>query len=259
MTTSHTIGRLQDKVAIVTGSSSGIGAAVAQAYAAEGAKVIINYSRNQPGAEAVVERINNAGGQAVVVGADVSKPEDVRHMVDLTHQKFGPVDILVNNAALLPAGYWDTHTSKQWDRMMAVNLKGAFLCTRAVEEDMKTRGYGKIINVSSVVFVKGYEAVDYTCSKAALIGFTRSLAIVLGPDNICVNSILPGLISPQDDSVLDDPGQWDTETATVVSQQLIKRLGRPSFTTGAFIFLASPESDFVTGSCLTVDGGYTTY
>ena len=142
---------------------------------------------------------------------------------------------------------------------MAVNLKGAFLCTRAVQEDMKTRHYGKIINVSSVVFVKGYEAVDYTCSKAALIGFTRSLAIVLGPDNICVNSILPGLISPQDDSVLDDPGQWDTETATVVSQQLIKRLGRPSFTTGAFIFLASPESDFVTGSCLTVDGGYTTY
>jgi len=236
---------------------------VAEAYANEGAKVVVNYSRNRPGAEATAARIVAAGGQAIVVKADVSKSEDVQRMIKQTHEAFGPIDTLVNNAALLPAGSWDSHTEEQWDRMMGVNLKGHFLCTRAVSEDMKAGGYGKIINVSSVVFVDGYKAVDYTSTKAAIVGFSRSMSGILGPYNICVNCILPGLICRGEDAVLDDFSEYYNRSADehkkVFDQQLLKRVGRPRFVVGAFIFLASHESDFITGSCLAVDGGYTRY
>ena len=259
MTMQSTVKRLKGRVAVITGSSSGIGSAVAEAYACEGAKVVVNYSRNRSGAEATAARIEAAGGEVLVVKADVSNSGDVQRMVAQTHEVFGAINILVNNAALLPAGSWDSQTEQQWDRMLDVNLKGPFLCTRAVQGDMKAAGYGKIINVSSVVFVEGYKVVDYTSSKAGLVGFTRSLAGLLGPYNICVNAILPGLICNGEDSVLDDPNQWGDDVKRVVGQQLLKCVGRPRFTIGAFIFLASHESDFVTGSCLAVDGGYTRY
>ncbi len=251
--------RLEGRVAIITGSSSGIGAAVAKAYAGEEAKVVINYSRNKKGAEETAEHIKLSGGEAVVIKADVSKTEEVLAMVERTHGIFGPVDILVNNSALLPNGFWESHTEEQWDRMMDVNLKGHFNCTRAVTEDMKKTGYGKIINVSSVVFIEGYEAVDYTSTKAAIVGFTRSMAGVLGPNNICINCILPGLIRKDDDEVLDDLTQLGDEHKRVIEKQLLKKVGRPRFVVGAFIFLASHESDFITGICLVVDGGYTRY
>jgi len=255
------IKRLQGKVAIITGSSSGIGAAVAKAYALEGAKVVVNYSANKKGAEQTADSIKLSGGDALVIKADVSKTDEVYAMVEKTHQVFGPIDILVNNAAIKPMGSWDSHTEEQWDRMMDVNLKGHFICTQLIAEDMKKTNYGKIINVSSVTFVEGYEAVDYTSTKAAIVGFTRSMAGVLGPYNICVNCLVIGLVrvSVTDDSVLDDLTKLEDDHKEIIKRQLIKRVGRPAFVTGSFIFLASHESDFITGSCLAVDGGYTRY
>ncbi len=255
--------RLEGSVAIVTGASSGIGSAVAEAYAEEGARVVVNYSRNRAGAEATAARIAEAGGEAVVVQADVSRADDVRAMVEETHRTLGSVNILVNNAARLPSCDWSTQTEEGWDDTLDVNVKGHFLCTRAVAEDMIANRYGKIIGVSSVVFVQGYKAIDYTSSKAAIVGFTRSMASVLGLHNICINAILPGLILPGDDAELDDTKHpwWDEdqERRQVLDRQILKRPGRPRFTVGAFVFLASHESDFITGSCLAVDGGYTRY
>ena len=143
---------------------------------------------------------------------------------------------------------------------MDVNLKGHFNCTKAVEQDMKKKGYGKIINVSSAAFTEGYEGVDYTSSKGAIVGFTRSLAGVLGPYNICVNCILPGLIVRNvDDAELDDYENLDDDLKEILKRQILRRVGRPAFVIGAFIFLASHESDFITGISLAVDGGYTRY
>ena len=251
--------RLEGMVALITGASSGIGAAVAKAYADEGVKVVVNYSSNENGAHETAESIEQSGGISTVIKADVSRINEVCAMIEKIHKTFGTVDILVNNAAILPRNFWESNSEEQWDLMMAVNLKGHYNCTKAVQDDMTQKKYGKIINVSSVVFVEGYEAVDYTSTKAAIVGFTRSMAGILGPYNICVNCILPGLVLKTHDPALNDMSKLTEEHKEIIKRQILKTVGRPDYVTGAFIFLASHESDYITGSCLAVDGGYTRY
>lgn len=251
--------RLKNRVAIVTGSSAGIGAAVAEAYAAEGAQVVINHSRDIAGAEAVASRIEAGGGKAIVVKADVSKSHEVQRMVELTHEAFGSVDVLVNNAGIYPRHWGESLAEKKWRHVMDVNLTGYFLCARAVSEDMKRAGYGKIINVSSIVFVSGIGLLHYGTSKAGIVGLSRSLAGVLGPNNICVNTLLIGAIKVEREKELDTEEERAKTNEWAIKNQCLKRRAEPADVVGAFIFFASHESDWITGHCLAVDGGCTKY
>lgn len=173
------IKRLQGKVAIITGASSGIGAAVAKAYALEGAKVVINHVGDKKAAESIKEKIIEAGGDAITIEADVSSSYDVEKIVVKTHDTFGAVDILVNNAGIYPRDIWETMTEEKWDRVIDVNMKGHFLCAKAVYKDMQKARYGKIINVSSIAAISGCHLVHYGSSKTGIIGFTRGLALAL--------------------------------------------------------------------------------
>ena len=250
--------RLQNRVALVTGSSVGIGAAVAEAYGREGAKVVVNYHRNSEGAEATASRIRTGGGEALVCAADVSDASEVEAMVARTHQELGPIDILVNNAGIYPRQYWPDITAEQWDHVMDVNVRSIFLCAKAVYGDMQAAGYGKIINVSSIAALSGGSLMHYHASKAAILNITRSLAGQLGSYNICVNSILPGAVRVERELEVDpDPILRAGNFAGAFRNQCLKRRMRPVDMVGAFVFLASPESDFVTGQALTVDGGMT--
>ena len=251
--------RLKDRVAIVTGASSGIGAAVAEAFAREGAQVVIDHLGESACAEALSKRITSGGGKAIVVEADVSHGNDVRQMVERTHDAFGTVDILVNNAGIYPRDDWDSMTEEKWRRVIDVNLTGCYLCSHAVSADMKTAQYGKIINVSSIAFVSGMSLVHYGSSKAGVVGFTRSLACVFGAYNVCVNAILPGAIRVEREKELDSAEKRSVTERKAIAAQCIKRRGTPKDTVGAFIFFASHESDWITGHCLSVDAGYTRY
>ena len=249
---------LQDRVAIITGSSAGIGAAVAEAYGREGAKVVVNYHRNHEGAADVASRIRADHGQALVVGADVSKPDEVDSLVERTHETFGRIDILVNNAGIYPRQYWPDITAEQWDMVMDVNVRSIFLCAKAVYGDMQDAGYGKIINVSSIAALGGSSLMHYGASKAAILAVTRSLAGLLGQYNICVNSILPGAVRVARELEMDpEPILRARNYAGAFRNQCLKRRARPVDMAGAFVFLASPASDFITGQSLTVDGGMT--
>lgn len=250
--------KLQDRVALVTGGARGIGAAVCAAYAREGAAVVINYHRQQELAERVAAEIQAAGGRAVAVRGDVSRADDVRALVDMAHDTFGPIDILVANAAVYPRGPWHTIVEEDWDRVMAVNLKGAFLCAQAVYPDMQGNGYGKIITVGSVVAELGWGPfLHYVTTKAGLVGFTRSLAREVGPEGIRVNCVMPGAIQTEQE-IADFPDQ--EELATFLAQrQCLPQRGRPDDMVGAFVYLASHDSDFMTGQVITVDGGWAHY
>lgn len=250
--------RLQGKVAIVTGGSRGIGAAVSLGFAREGAKVVVNYHCRGDLAERVVQRIRAEGGQAVAVQGDVAQKRDVERLVQAAHESFGPVDIMVANAAYYPRTPWYQITEEEWDRVMAVNLKGALWCAQAVYPDMKARGYGKIITVSSVTVELGWGPyVHYVASKAGLIGFTRALAREAGKDGIRVNCVMPGAIRTEQE-VADFPNQ--EELAQFLAQrQCLPRRGVPEDLVGAFVYLASSESDFVTGQVINVDGGWVHY
>jgi 3-oxoacyl-[acyl-carrier protein] reductase len=247
--------RLEGKVAVVTGSSQGIGATVALGYAREGARVVVNYRRNEDLATRVVRQIKAGGGQAVAVGGDVARAQDVRKMVQTAHEAFGPVDIMVANAAANPRKRFDEITEEEWDQVMAVNLKGALLCAQAVYPDMKARGYGKIITVSSVMTELGTgPCLHYVTTKAGLIGFTRSLAREVGGEGIRVNCVMPGAIrTDQEIKDFPDQGALGEYLAKV---QCVPRRGTPEDMVGAFVYLASSESDFVTGQVLNVDGGW---
>jgi 3-oxoacyl-[acyl-carrier protein] reductase len=248
--------RLAERVAIVTGGSRGIGAAVAKGLAAEGAKVAVNYASNEQAATGVVDTIIATGGQAIAVRGDVASSSDVAAVVATTVESFGTVDILVNNAALTDTHKpWLSITEDEWDRVLAVNLKSCFLCARAVYPFMRTRGGGRIINMSSVTFLLGRpNLLHYVSSKGGIIGFTRTLAREVGPDGITVNTITPGAI--QTESELEMFPEQESVACFLMDVQAVKRRGLPADLVGAAVFLASEESSFVTGQILNVDGGW---
>jgi len=255
---SDLMGRLEGHVAIVTGASWGIGAAVAEAYAREGASVVVNNlpeDRMDSLAESVVERINQTGGKAIKVPADVSVPEEVDRMVAIAAKTFGDVSILVANAAYSERVAWNEISIEQWDRTMGVNLRGTFLCARAVYPGMLRIGHGSIITLTSVTVDLGMAGfLDYVSSKSGIIGLTRALAREVGGDAIRVNSVMPGAIRTEQEVELNFD---ERELASLSAErQSIPRRGYADDLAGTFIYLASDDSAFVTGQVITVDGGW---
>ncbi|HEY1505318.1 MAG TPA: glucose 1-dehydrogenase [Stellaceae bacterium] len=247
------MGRLDGKVAIVTGAASGIGPAYAQGLAAEGAKVMI--ADVEPG-DATVRAIKEAGGDALSRICDVSDEAAVAALIRDTEKAFGGVHVLVNNAAVF-ARYvsvpLDEISAADWERAFAVNVRGSYLCVRAALPIMRRQAYGKVINIASGTVFKGVPMMlHYVSTKGAIIAMTRSMATELGKDGIRVNAIAPGLTSTEYLKGRNDiPGALDNMAKT----RAIARQEEPRDLVGACIFLASPDSDFVTGQTLVVDGG----
>ena len=244
--------RLDGRVAIVTGSSRGIGKAIAERFAGEGAKVVVNYVSNGREADGIANAIRKAGGEAVSVGADVSSAADVRKLVRETVDAFGRVDILVNNAGVMYTKSFLDTTEEEWDRTIDVNLKGAYLCSKEVAPLMLQQGGGTIIMMSSnsgLYHPSAMRFTEYVTSKAGMNGLTKALALALGP-KITVNAICPGWI--RTDMVADtDPEVVER----ILNETALRRWGTPDDVAGAAVFLASKEASFITGELLIVAGG----
>ena len=249
-------GRLDGRVAIITGGGHGIGRAYATRLAAEGAKVVIAELDGQA-ASAVAAELIAHGCQAIAVQTDVANEASVKNMAQQAIAKFGRIDVLVNNAAIfatvpMSRSPFDEITIDEWDRMMSVNVKGTWLASRAVVPQMRAQGYGKIINVSSGTALKGSPSrIHYVTSKAGILGFTKTLANEVGKDGICVNCVAPGSTLSEenpDEDVLK-------MRAAAANTRALKRVQTPEDLTGAVVFFASSDSDFITGQTLVVDGG----
>jgi 3-oxoacyl-[acyl-carrier protein] reductase len=243
--------RLQGRVAIVTGGGHGIGEAYARRLAEEGAAVVIA-ELDGPAAERVAAEV--AG---LAIATDVADQASVDNMARRTLERFGRIDILVNNAAIfatvpMSRAPFDQIDPAEWDRMMAVNLRGTWLACRAVVPQMRKQRYGKIINISSSTAIKGSASrIHYVSSKAGIIGFTKTLAMEVGKDNICVNCIAPGSTLSEENA---DDALIKYRQAAAATRAL-QRMERPEDLVGAVAFFASSDSDFITGQTLVVDGG----
>lgn len=245
--------RLTNKVAVVTGASRGIGRAIAERLAAEGAQVVVNHP-GEAEAEAVVARIERAGGTAIALAADVADGAAVQQLFARTVDQFGGVDILVNNAGICPFTEWFEMTEAIFDRTHAVNLKGTFLCSHAASRIMRDQGRGgRIISLSSIsALVGGRLQTHYTPTKAGVRSLMQSLAIVLGPYGITCNSILPGtILTDINRDHYRDAGLLARDTARVP----LGRLGEPADIAGVAAFLASDDARYVNGADILVDGG----
>ena len=244
--------RLEGRVIIVTGGGQGIGRAFALGFARVGAKIAIA-DINGPAAELVAGEIGEAGGEALAVVTDVSDEQSTKDMAATVVGKWGRIDGLMNNAAMfqrpqITDGPIDEIPVDEWDRVMAVNLKGPFLCCRAVLGQMKEQMYGKIVNISSGTVFSGRSILHYVASKGGVTAFTRVLAKQSGDWNITVNSIAPGLTA-------SDPERDSSAYQGRVSARSLPRVESPEDLVGAGIFLLSSESDFMTGQTMVVDGG----
>jgi 3-oxoacyl-[acyl-carrier protein] reductase len=248
--------KLKDKVAIITGGAQGIGRAFSLGMADEGAKIVVS-DINVDAANVTVRDVEARGGEAIAIKSDVSVVEDTLEMARKAVERFGRIDILVNNAAIFArikvtmAPFYELDID-EWDRVIDVNLKGPFLCARAVFPYMKQQKSGKIINLSSATFFKGSDAfIHYVASKGGVISLTRSMARTLGKFNINVNSIAPGRTFSEDAD--DEPALRQSES--FAPKRLIQRVEYPEDLVGTAIFLASSDSDFITGQTIVVDGG----
>ncbi len=247
--------RLAGKVAVITGGAKGLGAAYARALASEGSACII---ADVASGEDVVSEICAAGGQAESLATDVSDEAQVKDLAGQVLARHGGADILVNNAALYsslpPVNCLDIE-AELWDRVMAVNVRGSFLAAKHFAPQMATRGSGKIINISSGTAYKGQPTrmAHYITSKGAVIALTRALSRELGEFGICVNTLAPGLILS--DSILENQAHLAGASESVLASRALRRHGYPSDLIGALLFLASSDSDFVTGQTIAVDGG----
>lgn len=242
--------KLKDRVAIVTGGAQGIGRAIAEKLSEEGAAVAVA-DINEEGAAAVAEGL---AGEGLGVRADVSKADDVQAMVDAAVERWGRVDVLVNNAAIVPFIPWDEVDLEHWRTIMAVNLDGPFLAIKAVEKPMRAAGYGRIVNLASNTILAGTpNMAAYVAAKGGILGMTRALATELGKHGITVNAVAPGLT--ESEGVKASP---HNEAFGFVEQlQAIPGRGQPRQIAPAVAFLASEEAEWVTGTLLVVDGGHT--
>jgi glucose 1-dehydrogenase len=247
-------GRLSGKVAIVTGSSSGIGQAIAVRLATEGASIVVDYRSHPEGANDTQKQIEAAGSKAIILQADVSRLDDTQKLVDQAWQQLGSCDILVNNAGIEKgADFWDV-TEKDYDEVLNVNLKGAFFLTQAFVRRLRdAKRPGRIINISSVHEDMAFPHFStYCASKGAMRMLTRNLAVELGPLGITINNIAPGAImTPINQSLLDDKPKLDALLKNIP----LGRLGKSDEVAGLAAFLASDEASYITGSTYIIDGG----
>jgi glucose 1-dehydrogenase len=245
---------LAGKVAIVTGAGTGIGQGIAKRLGAEGARVIVDYVGDPTGAQETQRAIESSGGEAEIVLGDVTQSDQMRSLVDAAWKRFGSADILVNNAGIEHrSDFWDT-TEDEYDRVMAVNLRGAFFLTQAfVRRLREQKKPGRIVNISSVhedMVFPGFST--YCCSKGAMRMLMRNLAMELGPLGITVNNVAPGaIVTPINKSLLENKQQL----AALLNNIPLGRMGTPEDVAGVVAFLASDDGAYVTGSTFVVDGG----
>jgi len=244
---------LKNRVAIVTGASKGIGKSIALGMAKEGAHLIVNYNTDREGAEKVAREIKKYGQEAVAIQADISRGEAVKNMVKLAKEKFARIDILVNNAGLMLEKYLFRLSDEEWQRCMDININGAYFCSRACLLQMLRQQYGKIINITSLSGVIGNAGhTAYGASKAALIGFTKSLAKEVARKNINVNAIAPGYIGTgmSRNFIRQDKGLLDKIIPA-------GRIGKAEEVAQLAVFLASEQAGYIHGQVINIDGGIT--
>ena len=240
------------KTVIITGSSRGIGAATALEFAKNGYNVVVNYNNSKDRALELLEKIRSEGVMAIALKADVSKPDEAKYLVEKTLEEFGRIDVLVNNAGIAEPKLFTDMTFSEWQRMFDVNVNGMFNCTQPVVKHMLKKHDGKIINIASILGISGASCeVHYSAAKAAVIGFTKALAKELGPSNITVNCVAPGVI--------------DTEMGRYVAESIMQKLkaqtplgrtGKAEEIAKAILFLAGDNANFFTGQVLSPNGGF---
>ena len=247
--------RLENKVALVTGSSRGIGREIALAMAREGADIVINYSRSEDAALKAVGKIQAMGRQSIAVQASVTERSEVAEMVARTVEEFGRLDVLVNNAGGFPIKPFALITDEDWDKVMDLDLKSVFLCSQAAMAVMRPKKIGTIINIASVSGLVGaVSMVPYSAAKGGVIAFSKALARESAPMGIRVNAIAPGII--ETDTALSVFPESALKAYTTY-QVPLGRLGRPEEIVGLAVFLASDEASYITGQVYAVDGGFT--
>ncbi|HUN84776.1 MAG TPA: glucose 1-dehydrogenase [Terracidiphilus sp.] len=246
--------RLAGKVAIVTGAGSGIGQGIAKRLSCEGAKVVVDYIGDPEGAQDTERMVKQAGGEVEIVEADVTKIADIHKLVDTAWSRFGTADLLINNAGMEHrADFWDT-TEADYDKVMAVNLRGPFFLTQAFVQRLRdTKKPGRIINISSVHEDMAFPGFStYCCSKGALRMLMRDLAMELGPLGIAINNVAPGAIAtPINKALLEDKPKLNALLANIP----LGRMGMPDDVAGLVAYLASDDAAYVTGSTFVIDGG----
>ncbi|HLC37605.1 MAG TPA: beta-ketoacyl-ACP reductase [Candidatus Nanoarchaeia archaeon] len=243
--------RFKDKVVLITGSSKGLGKAIALEFAKEGANVIINYHSDKDGAQGVLDNIKSLGVQSDIIKADVSNPEEVNNMIKSVVKKFGKLDILINNSGIIKDARITSMSKESWDEVISVNLTGVYNCTKAVGQVMEKQKSGKIINISSIVAQTGsIGASNYAASKAGVIGFTKSVAKEFAKFNINVNAVALGYFNT---------GLIERLTKEIQGKLLgdipFGRFGDPKEAANAVLFLASEDSSYITGQVINVNGG----
>ncbi|MEK4494111.1 3-oxoacyl-[acyl-carrier-protein] reductase [Ureibacillus sp. FSL W8-0352] len=245
------MGKLDGKTAVVTGASRGIGRAIALELAKEGANVVVNYSGSKEKADEVVEEILKIGKKAIAVQANVADNESVQNLMKTALDEFGSIDILVNNAGITRDNLLMRMKEEEWDEVIQTNLKGVFLCTKAVTRQMMKQRSGRIINIASVVGVTGNAGqANYTAAKAGVIGLTKTTSRELASRNILVNAVAPGFITTEMTDALPE----DIKNS-MLSQIPLAKLGKPEHVAKAVVFLASDDAEYITGQVLHVDGG----
>lgn len=240
------------KVVLITGASRGIGSSAARVFSENGYNVVLNYNNSKEQAMSVLNDIRRNKTSSIALKADVSKRKEAEYLIDKSLEQFGHIDVLVNNAGIAQQKMFTEITEQDWKKMFSVNIDGMFNCTQLALRYMIKRHKGKIINVSSIWGIAGASCeVHYSASKAAVIGFTKSLAKELGPSGIQVNCVAPGVIETDMNKNLDD-----LTIKEIINETPLERIGTPRDIANTILFLAQDASDFITGQVISPNGGF---